>query len=131
MKLDVLKSKVIELPAINPCNSRKWGKEKMKHLLEQMDAYRANTEDYQGSVPLRADTDEWWDVVGKKLPQESDKTPAIISIFARMLLAVVPHAAHPERAFSVMEPSHIQQAGYCALIRADCITRQRVSMLSK
>lgn len=131
LKLAVLKSKVVKLPAIDPCISRKWGKEKMKHLLEQMDAYRANAEDYQRSLAPRADTDEWWEVVGNKLPLESDKTPAIITIFARMLLADVPHAADPERAFSVMEPAHTQQAGYCALIPAECTTRQRVSILSK
>lgn len=74
----------------------------MSNLFEQMDAYRANAKAYQTSLLLESEPDEWWDVVGKDLPNEADGIPAIISIFSRMLLSAVPHAADPERAFSGM-----------------------------
>jgi len=92
----------LHVQAMDICITRKWGEEKMSNLFEQMDAYRANAKAHQRSLPLGTEPDEWWDVVGKGLPKEADGTPAIISIFSRMLLSAVPHAADPERAFSGM-----------------------------
>ncbi|DBA90676.1 TPA: hypothetical protein ACH3X1_003893 [Trebouxia sp. C0004] len=99
------------LQATDFCVRRQWGEEKIRHLFEQMDAYKANTQDYQRSLAPGADPDEWWEVVGRNLPPEADKTPAIISVFARLLLSVnrhnvVPHAADPKRAFSAMGLDH-------------------------
>ena len=94
------------LQAMDLCVGRQWGEEKMRHLFEQMDAYKANTQDYQRSLTLGADPDEWWQVVGRNLTPEADQTPAIISVFARLLLCVVPHAADPERIFSAMGLDH-------------------------
>ena len=88
------------------CLGRKWGHDKMQNLFEQLEAYKANAQEYQRSLAAGADPDEWWRVVGNGLPQEADKTPAIISVFARLLLSVVPHAADPERAFSAMGLDH-------------------------
>ncbi|KAL0022347.1 hypothetical protein WJX77_002773 [Trebouxia sp. C0004] len=41
------------------CVRRQWGEEKIRHLFEQMDAYKANTQDYQRSLAPGADPDEW------------------------------------------------------------------------
>lgn len=94
------------LQSMDLCVRRQWGEEKIRHLFEQMDAYKANTQDYQRSLAPGADPDEWWQVVGRNLPLEADKTPGIISVLARLLLSVVPHAADPERAFSAMGLDH-------------------------
>ena len=44
--------------------------------------------------------------MGENLPPEADKSSCIISVLARLLLFVVPHAADPERAFSAMSLDH-------------------------
>ena len=116
----------LHVQAMDICITRVWGEEKMAHLFEQMTAYRANATAYQRSLPAGAEPDEWWDVVGKGLPKEADGTPAIISIFSRMLLSAVPHAADPERAFSGMGLDHSElrnrflqsTVGQMALVRS-------------
>ncbi|DBA92417.1 TPA: hypothetical protein ACH3X1_002655 [Trebouxia sp. C0004] len=97
---------VLKIEAVDICLGRKWGEEKMTHLFEQMEAYRAKTEDYQRSLTPGAEPAEWWEVAGKGLPKEADGTPAIISVFSRMLLDAVAHAADPERAFSAVGLDH-------------------------
>ena len=100
----------VSLQAMEICVARKWGEANtLTHLFEQLDAYRASTKEYQRSLAPGGDPDEWWEIVGRNLPQEVDgpiKTPAIISTFSRMLLCYVPHAAEPERAFSAMNLDH-------------------------
>ena len=86
---------------------RDYGAVKVRSMWKNMEQYRANHEPFEHGFKQGDETPEtWWRLVASRLPVEADGSPATITLVARILLSIVPHAAAPEQAFSHMGRTH-------------------------
>lgn len=96
----------VSLQAGELAKKRDYGSAKDLNMWKNMEQYRANHEPFEHGLKQGETPEMWWRLVASRLPVEADGSPATITLVARILLSIVPHAAAPEQAFSHMGRTH-------------------------
>lgn len=96
----------VSLQAGELAKKRDYGSAKVLNMWKNMEQYRANHEPFEHGLKQGETPEMWWRLVASRLSVEADGSPATITLVARRLLSIVPHAAAPEQAFSHMGRTH-------------------------
>ena len=96
----------VSLQAGELAKKREYGSAKVLNMWKNMEQYKANHEPFEHALKQGETPEVWWRLAASRLPVEADSSPATITLIARMLLSIVPHAAAPEQAFSHMGRTH-------------------------
>ncbi|DBA94615.1 TPA: hypothetical protein ACH3X1_002195 [Trebouxia sp. C0004] len=96
----------LQLAAGELAKKRDYGSGKVRNMWKNMEQYRANHEPFEHGFKQGETPEMLWRLVASRLPVEADGSPATITLIARILLSIVPHAAAPEQAFSHMGRTH-------------------------